>query len=177
MFITTDRMRELRVINHAVEKSWGNNSYDLRLHENYTMLDSFAETLSMDKKAFENKPFKAVDGFIVIKPQESILVRSIEIITVPQGYIALLSPRSNLSYVFDLFHSKLCDTGFEGFITMRIKNPQNRDLRLPVGLRFSQIMYSLSQDVSTMYKHRPSSKNLDYFDDSYPTWKLDKEYL
>jgi len=114
--------------------------------------------------------------YIVIPPFHSIIVRTQEVVHVGERLIGLVSPRSNLSYTINMFHSSLVDTGFIGRLTARIYNPTMSEIWIPAGYRFMQIMFADAITPDIMYDQRRLSKNLRYSDE-IPNYKIDKEWL
>lgn len=199
VYLSAATIKQRELILNSQEDCFGVNSYDLRLGFNFTrfvdidpMSDFLQEELLgseltksdngliylSNEKTFPPVHFKkSKAGFIFLQPHESIIVQSQEIIDVRNGLVAHFSPRSNLSYLLDFHYSHLGDTGFKGKCSMRITNPLNSPIVLPVGMRFAQVMFVESEYVSVDYKKRTNSKNTNYdLDDLRVKFKLDKEF-
>lgn len=179
----------------------GPNSYDLTLDGEYRLLYSdwgkriempwyrnrnvVVSKFALDKEVPPSKHMYAKEvldesgtnrHYLIVPPFHSVIVRTQEVVYIGDGFLGLVSARSNLSYVLNMFHSSLVDTGFVGRLTARIYNPATSELWLPAGYRFLQMMIATAESPYEDYSQRKLSKNLQYVDD-LPDYKIDKEWL
>ena len=165
------------VIEPFKHKNLGPNSYDLTLHKKimvpWTPENGEVDVTKTIPRYIEKElPYS-------IPPHGSIVVRSNEIIGVKEKTLGILSARSNLARLpLILSYSTLIDTGFKGFITAVLYNPNPFPVRIVPNYRFMQVMFDYVDGViSTPYDKRTWSKNLDQFGDIYPPgFKIDKEW-
>lgn len=87
----------------------------------------------------DNPEFRA--QFFVLKPDEFILASTLEEVRVPNTHAMKIDGRSSIGRLGMLVHATagLIDPGFEGDITLELKNLTNRPIRLEAGMSIAQL--------------------------------------
>ncbi len=125
----------------------GTNSYDVRLGEwyfepnrNLLVVDFTREE---DTRAFWGEPQQAGDGVIAIRPGDTILCHTQEVVGGTNGFTTSMRARSSIGRSC-LSVCKCAGVGDVGYIarwTMEITNHSHATVVLPVGLRVAQILF------------------------------------
>lgn len=135
------------VIEPFDEQQLGTNSYDVRLgswffepNRNLLTVDFTREE---DTLAFWGEPRQAVDGVIAIRPGDTILCHTQEVVGGRHGFTTSMRARSSIGRSC-LSVCKCAGVGDVGYIarwTMEITNHSHASILLPVGLRVAQILF------------------------------------
>ncbi len=125
----------------------GTNSYDVRLGEwyfepnrNLLVVDFTREE---DTRAFWGEPQQAGDGVIAIRPGDTILCHTQEVVGGTNGFTTSMRARSSIGRAC-LSVCKCAGVGDVGYIarwTMEITNHSHATVVLPVGMRVAQILF------------------------------------
>ena len=125
----------------------GTNSYDVRLGEwyfepnrNLLVVDFTREE---DTRAFWGEPQQAGDGVIAIRPGDTILCHTQEVVGGTNGFTTSMRARSSIGRSC-LSVCKCAGVGDVGYIarwTMEITNHSHATVVLPVGMRVAQILF------------------------------------
>lgn len=125
----------------------GTNSYDVRLGEWYfepnRNLLTVDFTSEADTHAFWGEPRRAADGIIAIRPGDTILCHTQEVVGGTNGFTTSMRARSSIGRAC-LSVCKCAGVGDVGYIarwTMEITNHSHATVVLPVGLRVAQILF------------------------------------
>lgn len=134
----------------------GTNSYDVRLgdwyfepNRNMVKVDF---TLPEDTAEFWGEPIQARGGRIIIKPGDTILAHTSEVVGGRNGFTTSMRARSSIGRSC-LSVCKCAGVGDVGFIarwTMEITNHSHAMVSLPVGQRIAQILF---YEVGETIKH------------------------
>jgi dCTP deaminase len=144
-------MEELERGNIVIEpfdaQQLGTNSYDVRLGDWYfepnRNLLTVDFTREEDTRAFWGEPRHADDGIIAIRPGDTILCHTQEVVGGSNGYTTSMRARSSIGRSC-LSVCKCAGVGDVGYIarwTMEITNHSHATVVLPVGLRVAQILF------------------------------------
>jgi dCTP deaminase len=154
--IIEERRKGNIVIEPFDQRQLGTNSYDVRLGEHYfepnrnmVMVDF---TSPEDTAQFWGEPLRAVNGRIMIKPGDTILAHTIEVVGGRNGFTTSMRARSSIGRSC-LSVCKCAGVGDVGFIahwTMEVTNHSHAIVSLPVGLRIAQILF---YEVGQTLKH------------------------
>lgn len=125
----------------------GTNSYDVRLgswyfEPNRNML-AVDFTKPEDVRAFWGEPIYASDGYIRVRPGDTILAHTLEVIGGRNGFTSSMRARSSIGRAA-LSVCKCAGVGDVGYIarwTMEITNHSHATIYLPVGIRIAQILF------------------------------------
>jgi dCTP deaminase len=144
------------VIEPFDERQLGTNSYDVRLGEYYfepnRNMVRVDFTSPEDTAQFWGEPLRAVNGRIMIKPGDTILAHTIEVVGGRNGFTTSMRARSSIGRSC-LSVCKCAGVGDVGFIahwTMEVTNHSHAIVSLPVGLRIAQILF---YEVGETLKH------------------------
>jgi dCTP deaminase len=135
------------IIEPFEERQLGTNSYDVRLGPyffipNHNMV-SVNFTDEDDASAFWLGPYYAEDGVIRIRPGDTILAHTEEVVGGRNGFTTSMRSRSSIGRSC-LSVCKCAGVGDVGYIskwTMEITNHSHASAVLPVGLRVAQLLF------------------------------------
>jgi dCTP deaminase len=144
-------MEEMENANIIIEpfepKQLGTNSYDVRLGAYYFIPNHNMVTVNFtdeeDSSAFWLGPYYAEDGIIRIRPGDTILAHTEEVVGGRNGFTTSMRSRSSIGRSC-LSVCKCAGVGDVGYIskwTMEITNHSHAMATLPVGLRVAQILF------------------------------------
>ena len=104
-------------------------SYDLRLSD--------------DLKTIRGKTINLNDGDYTLKPNEFILGSTFERIHIPNNISAFVDGKSSLGRLGISVHitAGFIDAGFEGNVTLEIKNNSDKQFRLSEGMLIGQLIF------------------------------------
>jgi dCTP deaminase len=135
------------IIDPLDHQQLGTNSYDVRLGEwffepNRNLL-TVDFTREEDTLAFWGEPRRAADGTIAIRPGDTILCHTEEVVGGTNGFTTSMRARSSIGRSC-LSVCKCAGVGDVGYVarwTMEITNHSHATVVLPVGLRVAQILF------------------------------------
>lgn len=161
----------------------GTNSYDVRLGPwyylpNHNMVEvNFAS--EAEAQAFWLGPYYAEDGFIPIRPGDTILAHTIETIGARNGFTSAMSSRSSTGRSC-LAVCKCAGVGDVGYIsrwTMEITNLSHAINKIAVGQRVAQIQFyqvgETLKEYSGKYGARDHWTPQDMVPKIYRDWDLE----
>ena len=125
----------------------GTNSYDVRLGPYYYIPNHNMVTVNFtdeeDARAFWLGPYYAEDGQIRIRPGDTILAHTEEIVGGRNGFTTSMRARSSIgrSCISVCKCAGVGDVGYISRWTMEITNHSHATVILPVGLRVAQILF------------------------------------
>jgi dCTP deaminase len=135
------------IIDPLDRQQLGTNSYDVRLGEwyfepnrNLLVVDFTREE---DTRAFWGEPKRAEEGVIAIRPGDTILCHTQEVVGGTNGFTTSMRARSSIGRSC-LSVCKCAGVGDVGYVarwTMEITNHSHATVVLPVGLRVAQILF------------------------------------
>src|SRR5210317_612121 len=129
----------------------GPSSVDLTLSPSYAKLTSVVRIINPENELvydkFTSERYK-------MNPNEFILASTSEYIRVPEDMAAYVEGRSSIGRLgLQVQNAGFIDPGFEGQITLELKNQSGMELILYEGMRICQLIYvKLSSKVSTPYQ-------------------------
>lgn len=87
--------------------------------------------------------FDLNDGDYILQPDEFILGSTIEYVTIPRDIVAQVDGKSSIGRLGVLIHitAGFIDCGFNGNITLEIKNISNKPFTLKKGMSICQIIF------------------------------------
>ena len=144
------------------------NSLDLTISEEYmrpikkqTFVD-YGFKSAEDQKRYADeywmKDYPSEDNYITLYPGEVILSCTREFITMPKDLCGQLFTKSTLGRMFiNHMMAGVVDAGFEGRLTLELKNDCFHKVRIPIGARIVQlIFYQLDYVPDNAYGERHS---------------------
>ena len=145
--ITEELERGNIIIEPFEPRQLGTNSYDVRLGAYYFIPNHNMVTVNFteeeDAEAFWLGPYYAEDGLIKIRPGDTILAHTEEVVGGSNGFTTSMRSRSSIGRSC-LSVCKCAGVGDVGYIskwTMEISNHSHAMAILPVGLRVAQILF------------------------------------
>lgn len=159
-----DEMQKGNIIIEPFDpRQLGTNSYDVRLGPNYYIPNhnvvSVNFTDETDSAGFWLGPYRADDGLIRIRPGDTLLAHTEEIVGGRNGFTTSMRARSSIGRSC-LSVCKCAGVGDVGYIskwTMEITNHSHAMVLLPVGLRVAQILFYEVGETSHEYKGKYGS--------------------
>jgi len=88
---------------------------------------------------------------ITIKPNEYVLVETMEKVNMPKDIMATVLPRSSLFRCGVTIFTAVVDPGFQGTLTFGMKNVSEFPFELEVGSRIGQIVFKEVKDNVKLY--------------------------
>ncbi len=135
------------IIEPFEQEQLGTNSYDVRLGEWYfepnRNLQVVDFTREEDTRAFWGEPRQAEHGIIAVRPGDTILCHTHEVVGGCNGFTTSMRARSSIGRSC-LSVCKCAGVGDVGYVarwTMEITNHSHATIVLPVGMRVAQILF------------------------------------
>jgi dCTP deaminase len=151
------------VIEPFEPRQLGTNSYDVRLGPHYYIPNHNMVTVNFteeeDSSAFWLGPYYAEDGLIRIRPGDTILAHTEEVVGGRNGFTTSMRSRSSIGRSC-LSVCKCAGVGDVGYIskwTMEITNHSHAMAILPVGLRVAQILFYEVGETTHRYEGKYGS--------------------
>ena len=112
-------------------------------HHDHLQPCSYDVRLSDDLKTVRGKQISLKDDDYVLKPNEFILGSTIEKVKLPSTVSAFLDGKSGLGRKGIGTHitAGFIDAGFEGNVTLEIKNNSDKQFRLSKGMLIGQLIF------------------------------------
>ena len=112
-------------------------------HYNQLQPCSYDLRLGCDLKTIRGKTINLNDGDYTLKPNEFILGSTFECIHIPNTISAFVDGKSGLGRLGIAVHitAGFIDAGFEGNVTLEIKNNSDKQFRLSEGMLIGQIIF------------------------------------
>ncbi|MDQ5823445.1 MAG: dCTP deaminase [Chloroflexota bacterium] len=153
------------VIEPFEPRQLGTNSYDVRLGPYYFIPNHNMVTVNFteeeDAKSFWLGPYFAEDGLIRIRPGDTILAHTEEVVGGRNGFTTSMRSRSSIGRSC-LSVCKCAGVGDVGYIsrwTMEITNHSHAMAIVPVGLRVAQILFYEVGETARAYQGKYGSWN------------------
>lgn len=141
----------------------GTNSYDVRLGSYYFIPNHNMVTVNFteeeDARSFWQGPYFAEDGVIRIRPGDTILAHTEEVVGGRNGFTTSMRARSSIGRSC-LSVCKCAGVGDVGYIsrwTLEITNHSHAMAIVPVGLRVAQILFYEVGETLREYKGKYGS--------------------
>jgi deoxycytidine triphosphate deaminase len=88
---------------------------------------------------------------ITIKPNEFVLVETMEKVNMPKNLLALILPRSSLFRCGVSLHTAVVDPGFVGTLTFGMKNLSEHPFEIEIGSKIGQIVFEEVKGNTKLY--------------------------
>jgi len=104
------------------------------------------------------KTYRAKSGFILLEPNAVVLAVTREYIRMPHDTCGQIFTKSTLGRMFiNHMMAGVIDAGFEGRLTLELKNEGQHTVKIPVGSRVVQMVFqSLDKPAERPYCYRNS---------------------
>jgi len=87
-----------------------------------------------------------------LKPNEFVLVETMEKVNMPNDLLALILPRSSLFRCGVSLHTAVVDPGFIGTLTFGMKNLSEHPFEIEIGTRIGQIVFEEVKGNTKLYE-------------------------
>ncbi|MBM3309590.1 MAG: dCTP deaminase [Candidatus Altiarchaeales archaeon] len=125
--------------------------YDLRLGRAYKLAsDSFIGV----KDRRTPKVVELEGDSFTLKPGDYILVESLEKVNMPVNVMARILPRSSIFRCGCMLATAVVDPGFNGTLTMGLKNASDQEFKLERNAKIAQIVFEEVEGNSKSYNGR-----------------------
>ena len=89
-----------------------------------------------------------------LKPNEFVLVETMEKVNMPNDLLAIILPRSSLFRCGVSLHTAVVDPGFIGTLTFGMKNLSEHPFEIEIGARIGQIVFEEVKGNRKLYNGR-----------------------
>jgi len=94
---------------------------------------------------------KYKDEKFTLKPNEFVLVETMEKVNMPNDLLAIILPRSSLFRCGVSLHTAVVDPGFIGTLTFGMKNLSEYPFEIEIGARIGQIIFKEVKGNTKLY--------------------------
>jgi len=88
---------------------------------------------------------------LILKPNEFVLVETMEKVNMPNDLMAIVLPRSSLFRCGVSLHTAVIDPGFVGTLTFGMKNLSNFPFEIEIGTKVGQIVFEEVKGNNKLY--------------------------
>lgn len=162
MFLGVDKLLELvhsqKLVNNLSERELENpegTGFDLRLGEVFTI--SGSGYLGITER--ETAPAESVMAYnpdklqsIIIKPNDFLLVKTIETVNVPKDLVGILKPRSTMQRMGLFLRTTQIAPGYSGELTFALKNVGPVEVKIELGSRIAHVMFARVDGQTALYR-------------------------
>lgn len=144
------------------------NSYDLRLSDEFVRYKTFFEVVEdtsmiidpYNSNTINSELETVVNETYILEPQEFILARTVETVSLPDNICAQVGGKSSLARLGLSVHQTagFGDAGFSGTYTLELFNANCRPIKLYAGMKIAQIMFNETEKACRPYNVRKNSK-------------------
>lgn len=133
-------------------------SINLRLGDTFKRISKDQPSVKLGEEV-QYEDAVPYDGYVVIQPGEFMLATTIEWIRVPISAAAFVQGRSSIGRAsLTVQNAGFVDPGFEGHITLELKNDGPVPIILYPGYPVTQLVYMEAKDVSKPYDGKYSGQ-------------------
>ena len=138
-------------IRNTYEGAINQASINLRLGDTFKRISKHQPVIKLGEEV-EYEDVIPYDGYVIIQPGEFMLATTIEWIHVPICAAAFVQGRSSIGRAsLTVQNAGFVDPGFEGHITLELKNDGPVPIILYPGYPVTQLVYMEADDVSEPY--------------------------
>lgn len=150
-----EKIKELikskNLVENAEEKNIQPSGIDLRVKCIYKLKNGgYMGVEKRNTPKVENVCDKIGEKF-VLKPNEYVLVETMEKVNMPNDLMAIVLPRSSLFRCGVTMFTAVIDPGFIGTLTFGMKNLSEHPLEIEIGTRVGQIVFEEVKDNIKLY--------------------------
>lgn len=131
-------------------------SVDLRIGDHFQKIDTDAYVIYLDQRIpYRDVSDRVHNNSFIIFPQEFILARTIETVSLAPSLIGFLTGRSSIGRA-GLFieNAGLVDDGFTGTLTLELYNASQASISIPLGFRVCTLsLHRLQSPGELPYGH------------------------
>ena len=92
------------------------------------------------------------EKFYVLKPEEYVLVKTIEQVKIPKNIVMLTFPRSTLQRCGVLLLATQTSPGYHGELTFGLKNLSKNNFKIELGARIAHVIFFKVKGETSFYK-------------------------
>ncbi|MFH1786906.1 MAG: dCTP deaminase [archaeon] len=145
------RVEKEMLLENSEHANVGGAGVDLRLDSVYRATGE--GKLGKDERVMPEVEKVGGEKFI-IKPNEYVLVDTMEKVNMPDDLLARLLPRSSLFRMGGSLRHAVVDPGYKGKLTVGLKNDGHYNLALERGARICQIVFETVEGRTKAYSGR-----------------------
>ena len=137
------------------------NSIDVRLGNDFVVYRRSNDIIDpYDRESIDAGIDRVVANELILNPNDFVLARTVEVLTLPETIVADLKGKSSLARLGIEVHQTAgwIDAGFHGTITLELKNVNVRPVNLYAGMTIGQIAFTETEPVAVPYNRRPGAK-------------------
>ncbi len=151
----TEMAEKEKLIENFDEECLTGAGYDLRLGRVYKITsDGFIGISERRMPNIKELEVKSKNKKIKLESNEYVLVETIEKVNMPDNLIARILPRSSLFRCGCTLITAVVDPGYEGTLTVGVKNLSTRNFELESGARIGQIVFETIDGDTKTYSGR-----------------------
>lgn len=131
---------EMDMINPFVDENLQPASYDLTLGDSFIFPKYSEDIFEIDES-----------DYLIMQPNDFVLATTIETVKIPYDLVGRVEGKSSLGRVGLLTHitAGFIDPGFEGKITLELKNIGSKSIALKIGCAIAQICFEELDEICT----------------------------
>ncbi len=170
MFLGVDELLKLvhekKLVDGLCERELTNPEgcgFDLRLAEVYSISGEGylgveeRKTCEIEKVKFLTPEdlgglAKTSEVYVVIKPGEFYLVKTMETVNVPENLVGILKPRSTLQRMGLFLRTTQIAPGYSGELTFALKNEGPATVKIDIGARIAHVMFAEVKGKTALYR-------------------------
>lgn len=127
----------------------GGAGYDLRLSKAYRLI---SDSLIGVKERRTPEVVEVRDNPLALKPDEYVLVETLEKVNMPENLMARILPRSSVFRCGCMLATAVVDPGYRGALTMGLKNVSDQKFTIERNARIAQIVFEEVVGSSRRYE-------------------------
>jgi len=141
------------------------NSLDIRLNDEFSIFEYENKPINIKKGIKDTEYDNVTSDKFIIEPGEFVLADTIENFNIPDYLYGQIHGRSSIGRLGLEVHSTagLVDSGYNGSITLELKNNNKRPITIYSGMRIGQIVF---HELSSKCNNPYSAKHNKYQDQS-----------
>jgi deoxycytidine triphosphate deaminase len=158
MFLGVDKLLKLvhekKLVENLCDRELTNPEgcgFDLRLGELYTISGEGYLGVE-DRKTCKIEKVKTKQKFMLIKPGDFYLVKTIETVNVPAELVGILKPRSTMQRMGLFLRTTQIAPGYSGELTFALKNEGPATVKLDLGARIAHVMFAKVEGKTALYR-------------------------
>jgi len=146
-----ERVKKSKLIEGFDESCLGGAGYDLRVAKFYSA--SGQTYLGKDERKLPDIQ-EIPEDTLLMKPDEYVLVETIEKVNMPADIAARVLNRSSVFRCGASTFNALVDPGYKGALTFGLKNISDHDFSIQRGAKIAQIVFEEVKGGTELYKGR-----------------------
>ncbi len=129
------------LLENVDEKNVQPSGVDLRVKRIYRLKNSGNLGIERRKTPEVEVLCEGIGSKYILKPNEFVLIETIEKVNMPNNLSAIILPRSSLFRCGVSLHTAVVDPGFKGTLTFGMKNLGEFPFEIEIGARIGQIVF------------------------------------